>query len=65
MYNWLIDSGATYSMIPYRQNYVTFTIADMIVRVANGEVTVVEGYGDVLIDLKQDGKATSMLVKNI
>jgi hypothetical protein len=52
MYNWLIDFEATYSIIPYRQNYVTFTVADMIVRVANGEVTVVEGYKDILINLK-------------
>ena len=53
MFNWLIDSGATHSMTPYRHNYVTFTMASMTVRVANGESTCAEGYGDVLVDLNE------------
>jgi hypothetical protein len=65
MYNWLIDFEATYSMTPYRQNYITFTIVDIIVRVANEEVIVVESYKDILINLKQDGKTTSILIKNV
>lgn len=65
MFNWLIDSGATHSMTPYRHNYVTFNTSSMTVRVANGESTSAEGYGDVLVDLKQDGKPTPMLIKNV
>jgi hypothetical protein len=65
MYNWLIDSGATHSMTPFRHNYVNFTVAKMKVRVANEDITLAEGYDDVLIDLNQDGTPTSMLAKNV
>jgi transposase InsO family protein len=65
LYDWLIDSGATHSMTPFRQNFVTYTVADMAVRVANGETTSAEGYGDVLIELKQDGEPTTLLAKNV
>ena len=65
MFSWLIDSGATHSMTPYRHNFVNFTTATMRVKVANGDVTAAEGYGDVLIDLKQDGTPTPMLAKNV
>jgi hypothetical protein len=51
VYSWLLDSGATHSMTPYKLNYVTFTRASLMVTVANGETTLAEGYGDILVDL--------------
>lgn len=65
MYNWLLDSGATHSMTPYRHNYISFTVADIEIRVANRETTSAEGYGDVLIDLKQEDKSIPFLIKNV
>ncbi|KAF7504565.1 hypothetical protein GJ744_002060 [Endocarpon pusillum] len=66
MYNWLIDSGATHNMTPFRHNYVTYTTASMTVRCANGDSTSAEGYGDVLINLKKEGKdPIPLLVKNV
>jgi hypothetical protein len=54
-YSWLIDSGATHSMTPYRSNYVTFTRRSLSITVANGETTMAEGYGNVLVDLPISG----------
>ena len=51
VYSWLIDSGATHSMTPYKSNYISFTRASLRVTVANGETTLAEGYGDILVDL--------------
>jgi hypothetical protein len=65
LYDWLIDSGATHSMTPFRQNFVIYTVADIAVRIANGETASAEGYRDVLIELKQDGEPTTLLTKNV
>jgi GAG-pre-integrase domain len=50
-YKWLIDSGAIHSMTPFRFNYISFTRGNLTITVANGETTMAEGYGDILVDL--------------
>jgi transposase InsO family protein len=50
-YSWLMDSGATHSMTPHRSNYISYTRGSLLITVANGETTMAEGYGDILVDL--------------
>ena len=50
-HRWLIDSGATHSMTPYRPNNVTFKCGSLSITVANRETTMAEGYGGVLVEL--------------
>jgi hypothetical protein len=39
-YRWLIDSGATHTMTPYRPDYVTLKRGSLSITVANGETTM-------------------------
>jgi hypothetical protein len=52
LYDWLIDSGATYNMTPFRQNFIIYTIIDIAVRVVNRETISAERYRAIFIKLK-------------
>lgn len=42
-------------MTPYRSDYVTLTRGSLSITIANGETTMVESYGNVLVDLPRSG----------
>lgn len=53
-------------MAPHRSNYVTFTRGTLTITVANGETTLAEGYGGILVDiLNQKSEPEPFLLKNV
>jgi hypothetical protein len=55
---WMLDSGTTAHMTPYRSSYVNYTHQRMPIQTATGDVFWAEGYGDILLDLTaKDGSA--------
>jgi transposase InsO family protein len=55
-------------MTPHRSNYITFTRGSLSITVANGETTMAEGYGDILVDLpvkNADAEPDSFLLKDV
>jgi hypothetical protein len=55
-------------MTPHRSNYITFTRGSLSITVANGETTMAEGYGDILVDLpvkNADAEPESFLLKDV
>ncbi|KAJ6110199.1 hypothetical protein N7486_002434 [Penicillium sp. IBT 16267x] len=48
---WMLDSGTTAHMTPYRSSYINFTYQRMPIQTATGDVFWAEGYGDILLDL--------------
>jgi hypothetical protein len=52
-------------MTPFRQNFMIYTVADIAVRIANGETISAERYRDILIKLKQNEEPTTLFIKNV
>ncbi|KAJ6090447.1 hypothetical protein N7486_009262 [Penicillium sp. IBT 16267x] len=48
---WMLDSGTTAHMTPYRSSYINYTHQRMPIQSATGDVFWAEGYGDILLDL--------------
>jgi hypothetical protein len=52
-------------MTPHRFNYITFTRGTLSITVANGETTMAEGYGDILVDLPGSSTPEPFLLKDV
>jgi hypothetical protein len=65
VYSWLIDSDATYNITLYKSNYITFTRRTLFIIIANGEIIIIKGYRNILIDLLDSFILELFLLKNI
>jgi len=52
-------------MTPYRSNYITFIRGTLSITIANGETTIAEGYGDILVDLLGSSISEPFLLKDV